>query len=165
MAIDQTPPDIVQPSSADREKTSDVGDRPKYDDHQRGRGRGRGRGGRNNASRNWESSGPRKEWHEEWKDLEDYIHHDPGGYNPNTPCDDHQRGRGRGRGRGGMNNASRNWESSGPHKEWHEEWKDLEDYIHPGGYNPNTPVTDRVRSAAIDFARNRMWPREFDSPL
>ncbi|KAF9026749.1 hypothetical protein BDZ89DRAFT_1067419 [Hymenopellis radicata] len=100
MAIDQTPPDIVQPtSSADREKTSDVGesapdwaqvsDRPKYDGHQRGRGRGRG----------------------------------------------------------GMNNA-------GPRKEWHEEWKDLEDYIHPGGYNPNTPVTDRVRSAAMGFARN-----------
>ncbi|KAF9000357.1 hypothetical protein BDZ89DRAFT_1147317, partial [Hymenopellis radicata] len=47
--------------------------------------------------------------------------------------------------------------------EWHEEWKDLEDYIHPGGYNPNTPVTYRVRSAAMDFARIRMWPREFDS--
>ncbi|KAF8908382.1 hypothetical protein CPB85DRAFT_1309984 [Mucidula mucida] len=73
--------------------------------------------------------------------------------------DTYQRGRGRGRGRGGM---SRNSESSGPRKEWHEEWKDLEDYIHPGGYNPNIPVTDRVRSAALDFARNRMWPREFD---
>ncbi len=84
MAIDQTPSDVQPASSADGAGPSapnwaqaSDSNRPKYDNHQRGRGSGRGRGG---MSRNWESSGPRKEWHEEWKDLEDYIH--PGGYNP-----------------------------------------------------------------------------------